>query len=80
MNRYRWTGRIAFAGAGFLALIIAFVATVRVLNVALAGAQPEAFVLTAMMTAPFSIGAVIISTMAAAVVESQLRRKRPTGA
>ncbi|MXZ90414.1 MAG: hypothetical protein F4W95_07305 [Chloroflexi bacterium] len=70
MSRYRWTGRIAFAGVAALALIIVFVTTVRFLDVAVAGVQPEAFVLTAMMTAPFTVGAVIVSTMAAALVET----------
>ena len=62
MNRYRWTVHIGISGTAFLALISVFVVTVRLLDVPTAGVQPEAFALTAMMTAPFTIGVVVIST------------------
>ena len=80
MNTYRWTTRIGIAGIGFLAAIAVFVAVVRILSVPVAGVQPEAFVLTAMMTAPFTIGAVLVATMTAALVETLRRPKRPAGA
>ena len=80
MNAYRWTTRTAIAGLGFLAVIAVFVTVVRVLSVPLAGVQPEAFILTAMMTAPFTIGLVLVSTTTAALIETLLQRKRPASA
>ena len=80
MKAYRWTTRIALAGIGFLAVIAAFVAVVRILSVPIAGVQPEAFVLTAMMTSPFTVGAVLVSIITATLVETLRRRKRPTTA
>ena len=77
MNRYRWTVHIGISGTALLALIAVFVVTVRLLDVPTAGVQPEAFALTAMMTAPFTIGVVVISTAIAAVTETLLHRNRP---
>ena len=51
MNRYRWTLRVAIGG---VAVIAVFVAVVRGFGVMIAGVYPEAWVLTAMMTAPRS--------------------------
>jgi hypothetical protein len=53
---------------------------VRILSVPVAGVQPEAFVLTAMMTAPFTVGLVLVSTMTTALIETLRRPKRPAGA
>ena len=80
MKAYRWTTRIALAGIGILAVIVAFVAVVRILSVPIAGVQPEAFVLTAMMTSPFTVGAVLVSIITATLVETLRRHKRPTTA
>ena len=80
MNTYRWTTRIALAGIGFLAVIAVFVAVIRILNVPLAGIQPEAFALTAMMTAPFMIGAVLVYIMTTTIVENLRHRRRPASA
>ena len=52
MNTYRWTKRIGLAGIAFLAAIAVFVTIVSILNIRVAGIYPEAFRLTAMMTAP----------------------------
>ena len=79
MNGYRWTIRIALGGLGFLALLAAFVAVTRIFGVVIAGVQPEAWVLTAMMTAPFTVGAVSLFTLVAALLETVLRRRRPVG-
>ena len=49
--------------AGVLALWAVFVAVVRVLDVPVGGIQPEAFALTAMMTAPITLGAVLLVTL-----------------
>ena len=80
MNAYRWTTRIGIAGIGFLAAIAVFVTIVSIMDVRVAGVYPEAFRLTAMMTAPFTIGVVLVSTLAAALVETLRRRKRPARA
>ena len=81
MNTYRWTKRIGLAGIAFLAAIAIFVTIVSILGIRVAGIYPEAFRLTAMMTAPFTLGLVAVSTLAAALVETLLRLKhRPAGA
>ena len=79
MNGYRWTKRIGLGGLGFLALLAAFVAVARISGVVIAGVQPEAWALTAMMTAPFTVGAVLLFTLVAALTETMLRRRRPVG-
>ena len=79
MNGYRWTKRIGLGGLGFLALLAAFVAVSRISGVVIAGVQPEAWALTAMMTAPFTVGAVLLFTLVAALTETMLRRRRPVG-
>ncbi len=75
MNSYRWTLRVAIGGVAFLAAIAAFVAVVRISNLVIAGVYPEAWVLTAMMTAPFTIGAVSLATIVTALAETFLRRR-----
>ena len=80
MNSYRWTKRIGFAGLAFLAAIAVFVTVVSILGVRVAGVYPEAFRLTAMMTAPFTLGLVAVTTLTAALVETFRRFKRPAGA
>ena len=75
MDRYRWTLRVAIGGVGFLAVIAVFVAVVRAFNVMIAGIYPEAWVLAAMMTAPFTIGLVSVATLATALVETFRRRR-----
>ncbi len=74
MNRYRWTVWTGMAGIGLLALLAVFTTVVRGLNIVVAGVQPEAVVLTAMMTAPFTVGAVALVTVGAALVETFRRR------
>ena len=75
MDHYRWTLRVAIGGVAFLAAIAVFVAVVRAFNVMIAGVYPEAWVLTAMMTAPFTIGVVSVATIATALVETFRRRR-----
>ena len=76
MNGYRWTVRVGLGGVGFLATLAAFVAVTRIFNLVVVGVQPEAWVLTAMMTAPFTIGAVSLATVGTALVETVVRLKR----
>ena len=80
MKNYRWTIRTASTGAALIAAITIFVIVVRVLGTPIAGIKPEALVLTAMMTAPFTIGAVLISTVTAALTEKVCRRKHRANA
>ncbi len=72
----KWIG---LCGLGFLALLAAFVAVSRISGVVIAGVQPEAWALTAMMTAPFTVGAVSLFTLVTALTETMLRRRRPVG-
>ena len=76
MNSYRWTVRVGLGGVGFLATLAAVVAVTRIFNVVIAGVQPEAWALGAMLTAPFTIGAVLLATGGTALVETVVRVKR----
>lgn len=72
---------ISLTGNAFPVEIAAFLAVVSIPGVRPAGTHPEAIRLTAMMTAPFTLVLVAVSTLAAALVETLLRLKhRPTGA
>ena len=75
MRSCPWTRRVAVVGFGILAIWAVFVAAVRVLNVPLGGIQPEAF-LTAMMTAPFTLGLVLLAMLVTAGLETMVRRLR----
>ena len=76
MNPYHRTKRVAVVGVGLLALIALFVAVVRIFDVVIAGVQPEAWALTAMMTAPLTVGVVVLVTLGTATVETVQRRRR----
>ena len=76
MNGYRWTVRVGLGGVGFLATLAAFVAVTLIFNLVVASVQPEAWALTAMMTAPFTIGVVLLATVGTALVETVVRVKR----
>ena len=81
MNTYRWTKRIGLAGIAFLAAIAIFVTVVSILGIRVAGIYPEAFRLTAMMTAPFTLGLVAVTTLGTALVETFRKfKRRPAGA
>ena len=79
MKGYRWAARVGLAGLAVLALWAVFVAVVRVLDVPVGGIQPEAFALTAMMTAPFTLGAVLLMTLVTGGLEAVVRRLRAAG-
>ena len=76
MNVYRWTARVALGGVGLLTLWALFVTVALIFNLAIAGVYPEAWVLTAMMTAPFNIGTIAVLVIGTALVEKVLRRRR----
>ena len=79
MRRYIWIRRVGVAGLGLMVLWVVFVAVVRVVNVPLGGIQPEAFAMIAMMTAPFTLGTVLLATLVTWGLEKIVRR-RPAGA
>ena len=76
MNVYRWTVRMALGGVGLLTLWALFVAVARIFDLVIAGVYLEAWVLTAIMTAPFTIGTVAVLVIGTALVEKVLRRRR----
>ena len=76
MNAYRWTVRVALGGVALLVLWALFVAVARIFDLVIAGVYPEAWVLIAMMTAPFTIGTVAVLVIGTALVEKVLRRRR----
>ena len=76
MNAYRWTVLVVLGGVTLLVLWGVFVAVARVFNLVIAGVQPEAWVLIAMMTTPFTIGTVCTLVIGTALVEKVLRRRR----
>ena len=56
------------------------VAVVRVVDIPLGGIQPEAFALIEMMTAPLTLGAVVLATLVTWGLEKMVRRRRPARA
>lgn len=80
MKNYRWTVRIAITGTALIVALSIFVSVVQLFGTPVAGIQPEAFVLTAMMTSPFTIGAVLVSTGTAALTEKIYHHKRRANA
>ncbi len=77
MEKYRWTLRVAAAGASGLALMFVVVVALRITNVSVAGVYPEAFMLIAMMTLPFTVGTVVVLALATMGIEAATRRLRP---
>ena len=69
-----WARRAAVLCAGPAGVVVVFLAVVRVVDVPIAGVEPEAFVLTAMMTAPFTLGFLLLLVLGTAVAERLARR------
>ena len=74
MNRYRWARRIFLSGLVIFGLWFGFAFVVRVLGIVIAGVEPEAWVLTAMMTAPLAIAGVAVLTGGTAAAERVFRK------
>ena len=74
MNCYRWTKRVFLSGLVIFGLWFVFAFVARILGVVIAGVEPEAWVLTAMMTAPLAIAAVSLLAGGTAVVEGLVGR------
>ena len=79
MKRRSWALRVGLFFGGILAVVAVFLLVVRVLNVTVAGVEPEALVLTGMMTAPFTVGFVLLFMLGAAGAERLARRGRAGG-
>ena len=77
LKRRSWALRVGLFFGGILALAAVFLLVVRVLNVTVAGVEPEALVLTGMMTAPFTVG--LLFMLGAAGAERVARRRRAGG-
>ena len=76
MKSRPWAARVAIFSGGILGAVVVFLVVVRSLNITVAGVEPEALVLTAMMTAPFTLGGFLLLVLGAAVAERVLRRVR----
>ena len=76
MMSYRNTRRvIKYAGIAWVCLL-AFVIIVRVASLPLGSVQPEAVMLTFMMTLPFTLGATFLAVGGTAVIERLSDRQR----
>ena len=76
MKRHPWAARVAILSGGVLVVAVLFLVVVRALNIVVAGVEPEALVLTAMMTAPFTLGFFLLLVLGAAAAERVVRRGR----
>ena len=71
-----WAARVAIFSGGILAVAVLFLVVVRSLNLTVAGVEPEALVLTGVMTAPFTLGFFLLLVLGAAAAERVVRRVR----
>ena len=76
MKRRPWAARVAIFSGGILTVAVFFLVVVRSLNLTIAGVEPEALVLTAMMTAPFTLGFFLLLVLGAAAAERVVCRGR----
>ena len=76
MKSRPWAARVAIFSGGILGAVVVFRVVVRSLNITVAGVEPEALVLTAMMTAPFTLGFFLLLVLGAAAAERVVRRVR----
>ena len=71
-----WSRRIALCCGVLLAVVAVALVVLRLLGLPVAGVEPEALVLTAMMTAPFTLGFLLLLVLAAAGLERLVRGRR----
>ena len=79
MNGYRWTTRVGLGGLGSLAPLAAVVAVTRIFDLVVAGVQPEARALTAMIPPHSRWVRLSLLTLVTALMETWLRRHRSVG-
>lgn len=73
MQDYGWTWRVWWVGLGLVSVWAMFSAVMRVSGLVIAGVQPEAWALVAMMTAPLALGVVLLATVGTALAETWRR-------
>ena len=78
MKSRPWAARVAIVSGGILGAVVVFLVVVRSLNITVAGVAPEALVLTAMMTAPFTLGFLLLLVLGAAAAVRVVRRFWPS--
>ena len=76
MKSRSWAARVAIFSGSILGVAAFFLVVVRALNITVAGVEPEALVLTAMMNAPFTLGFFLLLVLGAAAAERVVRRGR----
>ena len=76
MKRGSWAARVAIFSGGILGFAAFFLVVVRSLDITVAGVEPEALVLTGVMTAPFTLGGFLLLVLGAAAAERVVRRIR----
>ena len=76
MKSRSWAARVAIFSGSILGVAAFFLVVVRALNITVAGVEPEALVLTGVMTAPFTLGFFLLLVLGAAVAERVVRRGR----
>ena len=76
MKGRSWAARVAIFSGSILAVAAFFLVVVRALNITVAGVEPEALVLTRVMTAPFTLEFFLLLVLGAAAAEQVVRRVR----
>ena len=79
LKRRFWARRVGFFFGGVLGVVVLFLLVVPVLNITISGVEPEGLVLAFMMTAPFTLGFILVSVLGAAGAERVTRRGRARG-
>ena len=71
-----WSRRTALCCGVLLGVVAVALVVLRLLGLPVAGVELEALVLTAMMTAPFTLGFLLLLVLAAAGLERLVRGRR----
>ena len=69
-----WTARVGMGWAGLLGAVMLFLVVIRVVGVDLFGVAPEAWLMTFMMTSPFTLGLIALTVLATWGLEKCCRR------
>ena len=75
MSMSSWTARVGLGFAGLLAAVVLFLIVVRVGNIEIAGVAPEAWIMTFMMTGPFTLGFVAFVLLVSWGLEKVFHRR-----
>ena len=74
MERYPYAKRVLILTGAVFGLWLVFAFGVRIVGVGVAGVEPEAWVLTAMMTGPFALAGIVLLAGVTAGVERIFRK------